>query len=272
MASTETTHITTETTHETEPHIPSLHGEAIFQIGGVDITTTVFSMWVIMIAIIIPLSLTLFVRKNTPGKIRAFGKNAVRQLDNYFTSLIGNKETARKFFPVVGGYFVFILIANIAGLLFDWIGLGFPHALHYLRPVNSDLSTTVILGASIILISQAAAIVYKGFLTHFGHYLFHFSGDSLVEKIINVPIGYIHLVGEFSKVLSLSVRLFCNIFAGIALISIMSYLGSMIPTGIGWLLVLPFWFFEIMVAFLQAFIFMTLAGVYLQEATTHEAH
>ena len=269
----QTESLQTETAHEAGPHIPALQGETLFSAYGFDITTTVISMWILMIGIIIPLSVTLFVRKNKVGRIRSFAKNSVRRLDGYFTSLIGDRETARKFFPVVGGYFVFIFLANIAGLIFDWIGLIFPHTLHYLRPINSDLSTTLVLGASIILISQAAAVVYHGFFAHVKHYVFNFSGHSVVEKIINVPIGWIHFIGEFSRVLSLSVRLFCNIFAGIALIGIMSYLGTMIPTGIGGLLVLPFWFFEIMVAFLQAFIFMTLAGVYLQEATArHTAH
>lgn len=103
-------------------------------------------------------------------------------------------------------------------------------------------------------------IMTKGVVHHFGHYLFNFSGHSLVEKIINVPVGWIHFLGEFTRVLSLSVRLFANIFAGIALIGVIAYIGTLIPvSGIGGILVLPFWFFELMVAFLQAFIFMTLS-------------
>lgn len=99
----------------------------------------------------------------------------------------------------------------------------------YLRPINSDLNTTIVLAATTILVSQMTGIMTKGFFSHFGHYLFNFSGHSLVEKIINVPVGWIHFLGEFTRVLSLSVRLFANIFAGIALISVMAYIGSMIP-------------------------------------------
>lgn len=86
-------------------------------------------------------------------------------------------------------------------------------------------------------------------------------------------MGWIHFLGEFSRILSLSVRLFANIFAGVALIMVMKYIGDMIPVPvIGGLLVLPIWFFEILVAFLQAFIFTLLASIYINEATTVEHH
>ncbi len=256
------------------PHIPSLSGESLgIHIGPIEVTTTVFSTWILMVVVFVVVAILYFAVKQKKSRIKSFGKNFVRRLDNAFTDLIGDREVARKFFPVIGGFFVFIFMANMLGLVFDWIGLVFPQTVHYLRPINSDLSTTLILGTTVVFIAQVTAVLYKGFLAHFGHYLFNFSGKSIVEKIINVPIGWIHFVGEFTRVLSLSVRLFCNIFAGIALIGIMSYLGGMIHLGfVGGILVLPFWFFEIFVGFLQAFIFMTLAGVYLKEAVTVEHH
>ncbi|PID83707.1 hypothetical protein CSB09_04800 [Candidatus Gracilibacteria bacterium] len=53
-----------------------------------------------------------------------------------------------------------------------------------------------------------------------------------------------------------------------ALIAVIAYLGTLIPIGpFGGILLLPFWFFELLVAFLQAFIFMVLSAVYFQEAT-----
>ena len=143
----------------------------------------------------------------------------------------------------------------------------------YLRPINSDLNTTLVLAVTTIVVAQITGMVHKGIFSHFAHYLFNFSGSSLVEKIINVPVGWIHFLGEFTRVISLSVRLFANIFAGVALIGVMAYLGTLIPVGpIGGLLVLPFWFFEILVAFLQAFIFMMLSGVYLKESLTVTEH
>lgn len=128
---------------------------------------------------------------------------------------------------------------------------------------------------TVIIVSQVTAIRHKGFFTHFGHYLFNFQGHTTVEKFINVPIGWLHFVGEFTRVLSLSVRLFANIFAGVILIGVMTYVGTLLPTGgvgIGSIIVVPFWFFELFVAFLQAYIFMTLSILYLKESVTVEAH
>lgn len=213
------------------------------------------------------------IRTSKFPKIRTFGLDLIKRIDDFLTNTIGSKRVARQFFPLLAGFFVFILLGNIFGLIFDWINLGFPVMHSYLRPFNSDLNTTLSMAVATILIVQITGIFYKGFFTHFKHYVFNFSGQSIVEKIINVPVGWIHFIGEFTRILSLSVRLFANIFAGVALISVIAYLGSLIPIGpLGGILLLPFWFFELLVAFIQAFIFMTLSAVYFQEATTVEHH
>jgi F-type H+-transporting ATPase subunit a len=84
---------------------------------------------------------------------------------------------------------------------------------------------------------------------------------------VSVFIGWLHFFGEFIRIGSLSLRLFLNIFVGIILIAVMTYMGTLIPGyHIGKFLTLPFWFFELLVAFLQAYIFMTLSGLYIKES------
>lgn len=64
-------------------------------------------------------------------------------------------------------------------------------------------------------------------------------------------------------------RLFLNVFVGAILISVAVYIGGLIPslgTGVFQILSLPFWFFELLVAFLQAYIFMVLSTLYLKES------
>lgn len=131
------------------------------------------------------------------------------------------------------------------------------------------MSTTLALALVVIIVSHIAGMVTKGFIPHWKHYFFNFSGNNLIEKFVNVPVGWIHLLSEFSRILSLSVRLFANIFAGVALIMVMKYLGEIIPVPIiGGILVLPIWLFELLVACIQAFIFSLLAATYINEATT----
>ena len=131
------------------------------------------------------------------------------------------------------------------------------------------MGTTLALALVVIIISHIAGMMRKGLMGHWKHFLFNFSGHTIIEKVINVPVGWIHFLGEFSRVLSLSVRLFANIFAGVALIMVMQYLGNMIGMGgLGGIVVLPIWFFELLVACIQAFIFSLLSCIYIKESVT----
>lgn len=213
------------------------------------------------------------IKSKKTSKIKTFGLDVVTKLENFFNGNIENKKQTRIYFPMLAGFFVLIFIGNIFGLILDWIGLVSPLAHHYVRPFNSDMSTTVALAVVVIIVAHIAGMANKGFFSHWKHFLFNFSGNSIIEKIINVPVGWIHFLGEFSRILSLSVRLFANIFAGVALIMVVKYLGDMIPVpGIGGIFILPIWFFEILVAGIQAFVFSLLASLYIKEATTVEHH
>jgi F0F1-type ATP synthase membrane subunit a len=100
-------------------------------------------------------------------------------------------------------------------------------------------------------------------------YLFNFSWDSLVNKIINVFIWWLHLVWVPSTVASLSLRLFGNIFAWIILIWVLSYLWVLMTSSLFeiWRFIsIPFWFFEIFVAFIQALVFAWLMVSYFNQS------
>lgn len=262
------------TAEHSGPHIPSTMGSPVPGLPY-PITTTVLSTWIVMAVLFALVAVLNRALKKDSSKMKSFGLDVVARLDAFVTGTIGNKEVARKFFWLIGSFFVFIFSANIVGLLLDWTILVSPHAGEFVRPVNSDLNTTLVMGLTAVLVAQATGIRYKGVKAHFGHYLFNYSGHSPAEKVVNVFVGWLHFVGEFVRVGSLSMRLFLNIFVGAILISVAVYVGSLIPsggTGAFRFIVLPFWFFELLVAFLQAYIFATLSGLYLKEATEHASH
>jgi len=277
---------TTSENEQSGPHIPTTQGAVIeiqghpveFFVGSTkfEVTTTIFSTWIFMaILFVLVAVLNIAMRTKALPRIRAFGVDVVTRIDTFFADLLGDKKYARRFLPLVGSFFVFIFLGNLLGLAFDYISMVIPALHEYLRPINSDMNTTVAMALSIVIVAQATGIIIKGPVHHFGHYLFNFSGHSFIEKCISVFVGWIHLVGEFARIVSLSVRLFGNIFAGVILISVFGYIATLIPVAgnaFGIIFVLPFWFFELMVAFLQAFIFMTLSGIYLKEGFTKESH
>lgn len=261
----------TETHSSTEhhgPHIPSTMGDPVPGLPPA-ITTTVLSTWIVMFVVFAFVAVLNRALKGGSSKMKTFGLDLMSRLDAFISGTVGEKEAGRKFFWLLGSFFVFIFLANVIGLMLDWLILVAPKFAYYVRPINSDLNTTLVMGLTAVVVAQATAIYRRGVVSHFSHYLFNYSGNSGIEKSVNVFVGWLHFVGEFIRVGSLSLRLFLNIFAGAILLSVVIYIGSLIPFA-GMLaslaFSLPFWFFELLVAFLQAYIFTTLSGIYLREA------
>jgi F0F1-type ATP synthase membrane subunit a len=174
-------HTGTETHATTEhhgPHIPGTQGERIegFFLGDIAITNTILSTWIFMVFLFLMVG-TMFVamKTNMFPRVRALGLDIVAKFDTFLTGALGEKRVARKFLPLVAGFFIFIFLGNVFGLIFDWINLAFPAMHAYLRPINSDLNTTFVLAVTTIVVAQLTGIFHKGFFHHFGHYLFNFS-------------------------------------------------------------------------------------------------
>lgn len=287
----ETTHLESETAHTDEvvthastehagPHIPSSKGEVIpgFTIAGFPITNTIFSTWIFMAVFFVLIAVFYTaIRTKAMPRIRTLGLDIVNRLFAYATSLLGSAHIARRYMWLLGGIMVIIFSGNIFWLILDWFVLISANnwLAAYLRPIYSDLSTTLVFSTAVILVAQITAFAMKWPLNHLGHYFFNYHGDSTAEKIVSVFVGWLHFVGEFIRIGSLSMRLFLNIFVGAILISVVVYVGAQIPsfhTGAFSILALPFWFFELLVAFLQAYIFMTLSSLYIREAIPEKSH
>jgi F0F1-type ATP synthase membrane subunit a len=256
------------------PVIPSSKWEIIFSfdVGDTEIhiTNTVLSTWVFMILLCILVGVFhIAISTDKMPRLKAFGLDIVARILAYTTGLLGDRGIAKRYVWLLGGLMVVIFLGNLYGLMLDWFVLvSYEHSLgKYLRPMYSDLSTTLVFSLTVIMVAQFSAIRLKGFVHHFGHYLFNYHGDSTAEKVVSVFIGWLHFAGEFIRIGSLSMRLFLNIFVGMILISVAIYVWGKIPSyGMFRLISLPFWFFELLVAFLQAYIFMTLSSLYIRES------
>lgn len=266
-----TTHATTE---HAGPHILSPKWQQIhdWNISWLIISNTVFSTWIFMVLLFTWVALLYAaIRTSHFPRVKAFGLDIVARIFAYLTPLLGSAQMARRYIWLLGGLVVVVLLGNIFWLILDWFVLISANSwiATYFRPMYSDLSTTLVFSLTVIIIAQASAIIMKWPVHHFGHYLWSFHGNSLFEKVVNVLVGWLHFLGEFIRVGSLSLRLFLNIFVGAILISVVIFVGNQIPsfhTGIFAFLSLPFWFFELLVAGLQAYIFMTLSALYIRES------
>ncbi len=265
------THATTE---HSGPHILAPKGDIIagMDIGGIHITNTVFSTWIFMAFFFVFVAfLYTAIRTSWFPRLQSFGLDIVARIFDYITSLLGTAKMARRYMWLLGGLVIIIFTGNIFGLILDWFVLISANSwlAAYFRPMYSDLSTTLVFSLTVIIVAQLTAIIMKWPVHHFGHYLWSYTGNSMFEKIVNVLVGWLHFLGEFIRIGSLSLRLFLNIFVGAILISVVIFVGNQIPSfgsGVFQFLSLPFWFFELLVAALQAYIFMTLSSLYIRES------
>ncbi len=165
------------------------------------------------------------IRTQAFPRIKTLGLDVVNRIFAYATALLGSAQMARRYMWLLGGIMVIVFTGNIFGLILDWFVLVSEKnwLAAYLRPMYSDLSTTLVFSTTVILTAQITAFAMKGPIHHLGHYLFNFHGDSIAEKIVSVFVGWLHFVGEFIRIGSLSMRLFLNIFVGAILISVIVY-------------------------------------------------
>ncbi|MFA5917111.1 MAG: F0F1 ATP synthase subunit A [Candidatus Gracilibacteria bacterium] len=259
-----------ETTTEVHvgPHIPAIQGEQVSGlITNTIITTSIFFVIILIVSILGNRAL----KSEKKSRLKLFFINFVGFFDKYLIDSFGSKKFARNYFALVVGIFSIIFFGNLFGLIIDWLGAGVsPTILHYLRPMNSDPNTTFVLAFITITMFVGVGIKTHGFTSTAKGYCFNFTGDNLGMKLINVFVGWLHLIGLPSSMASLSLRLFGNIFAGIVLIGVITFLGGMMSEQVfevGKFLSLPFWFFEIFVAFIQAVVFVGLMIAYFKQAS-----
>lgn len=196
--------------------------------------------------------------KMVPGKAQNSVETVLEGILGFMGQTLGNKEQAKKFFPLVATIFLFILFNNWIGVLPGTGSIEFRHAPLF-RSANSDLNTTLALALISFVAIQWYGIRKLGFLRHLSKFFVFAKGP------VHFFVGILELIGEFAKILSFSFRLFGNIFAGEVLLIIMM---TLVPI----LAPFPFIMMEFFVGFIQALVFAMLTLIFLKIATETAAH
>ncbi len=193
---------------------------------------------------------------------------------------IGGENVGRKALVFTTTIFFYVLRHNLFGLIGDMVVLVWPAAHHIFRPVTTDIMFNGLLAITAVLWSVA-----YGFSLHGSHHIakyFPINGMGIVEKVTHrydyifkffdiilwLLIGFIEFVGEFGRMMSLSLRLFWNMFVWMILLSLLLYATkSFVTYPILWPIVV--FAYEFCVAILQAFIFSLLTTVYFKLSADH---
>lgn len=256
----------------------------------------------VAVAIVVTTIIVFFARKATTN-MQLVPKSAT-SAQNIFETVIEflygqierivGAKVAPKAFPLLATLFIFILVSNWFGLL-PLVGtVGWGHGNGFmsigsgehdmvapiLRPPTADLNMTLGLSLSAFIVwiyITLSEVGVWGFLVHtFGPKGGLKGVMGAIVALVFLFVGLIEVVSILFRPLSLSVRLYGNIFAGETVIHAMGSLLDGLPQPWSFLgsvlLPLPFYFMELLVGLLQAIVFTLLCAVYIQLSTTHDDH
>ena len=235
---------------EIQPIVP-LH------IGNIDVSYTNSSLWMTIGVIVSILMLTIAVRPHAlvPGRLQM----ASEMLYDFIASMIRENmgPKGRKFFPLIFTLFVVVMMGNSLGLL--------PFSFTY----TSHIIVTVALALMIF-----AMVIVLGLIKHGLHFFTLFVPPSTPMWLLPL-IFTLELVSFFVRPVTLSVRLFANMMAGHIVLKVFAAFSvSALALGTaGWIAgLVPMLFnsiligFELLIAYLQAYVFAVLSCIYLKDA------
>jgi F-type H+-transporting ATPase subunit a len=186
--------------------------------------------------------------KRVPDRKQTLLESIYSYLDDFVHGLIGDHY--KRYLPLIGTIYIYVLTMNLAGIIPGWAS------------PTANINIPAGLAIVVVLYVQYEGIRVNGLKG----YLMHFVGDPWWLGPLNFPI---HAVGEVARVLSLTIRLFGNIFGEDVVIVILIFLAGMFTKGF-----IPFqapmYLLAMFTSFVQAMVFSILACVYIALMTTHE--
>jgi F-type H+-transporting ATPase subunit a len=288
----------------------SLAAEELFKVGPVPVTNSMLTMFLVMIVV---LGAGIFIARRlqpVPGRAQGIAEMLVGFIVDLVDGA-GGRRVGRRVLPFVMGLFIFILFSNFSGLLpgVGTIGIYEEHAVEeeehsetgaattgeattttddaehedaaattdeavhaeeeehekvlvpFFRPPTADLNMTFALSILAFTAIQIAGVKAHGVVGRIKH---------MADPPFLFPI---EVIGELSRILSLSARLFGNVFAGEILLGVMYAIGAAIKIAIvPWIFPVVFLGLEVLFGTIQALVFALLTLIYIMLAAAHSEH
>lgn len=220
-------------------------------LAGFDVSFTNSSLFMVVATGLIVLFLTMGMRQRAlvPGRLQSMAELSYEFVANMMRDTVGPE--GQKFFPFVFTLFMFVLFCNMIGMV------------PYTFTVTSHIIVTFALAMAIFI-----GVTILGFIKHGVGYLRLFVPHGVPAALLPL-IVVIEVISYLSRPISLSVRLFANMMAGHTMLKVFG--GFIVMLGIwgGWLPLafsVAFVGLEVLVAFLQAYVFAVLTCIYLNDA------
>lgn len=265
------------TTPDQEEHGLSEKATEITSVFGFPITNSMVVSWIVALALIILAQVATRNMKRVPDGAQNFLEWLVESLYKFLEGVMGAHLVQRTYW-FFASIFIFILAANWIGLIpgIGTVGWGYQtsHGFKidqsWFRGANADVNMTF----AMALVFFACWIIWSfeeiglvGFLKE----LFAPKGNStgslrVLMAVVFFAAGWLEIISILFRPISLSFRLYGNIFAGENMLEAMARL---LP-GFGWLVPIPFYFLELLMGLVQAMVFMLLTAVFTLLMCRHE--
>ncbi len=234
----------------------SLAPEALFYIGTMPVTNSLFWFFCLSLIFIITAIIFKYRIKMIPGSFQNLLELMIGGAYDFVESIIGKGKKAERVFPLVATLFFFVLIANLLVYIPGQAAISLNkdgELIPLFRAIIADYGLVFVFTIISVITAQIVAIIASGpfnYLTRFINF----------KSPLKFFLGVMELISELAKIISLSFRLFGNIFAGEVLGAVMLFLAPFfIP--------LPFLFLGLLTAVVQAFVFAVLTLVFISMAS-----
>lgn len=257
----------------------SPYGYELFNFLGIPITNAFVTGIVLATVLVLILRAVIGKPQLVPTKGQAVVETVVDAIQAQMEPIVG-KKMVRPTFPIIASVFFFILIHNWSGLI---PGVGaFGHVdgdtfEYYFRPANTDVNNTIALAIAVHIVWLYLIFKHAG-LKSIVHHIFGnkaekegtSAGMYLFLTGVFIIVGLIEMVSIGIRPVTLSMRLFGNIFGGENLLENIYTLSSQMHPLLFALAGIPFYFLELLVGFVQAVVFSLLTCVYVGLLCNHD--
>lgn len=200
---------------------PALRPDTLFDIAGFPISNAFLLTWVI-IGIFLLVGYLLASRQSlVPRGLQNFLEIIVDLIRGLIQQITGSKSATATLLPIIGTLLVFIAVSNSIGIIPGLTSITYD-GMPLLRTPTNDFNMTLTMALAMSILVHAASVKKIGLFSHLGKFVqvggviqgFRAGVGSGFMALVNFLIGLMDIISELAKVVSMSVRLFGNIYAG----------------------------------------------------------
>lgn len=230
----------------------SIKPDILFTISSFPVTNSFLASLLVSTIILSAVLLVASRLKTIPGFMQLFIEQFLQFTRNFVQGVTGSKKVTARMYPLFTTLILFFVVSNLLGTFLPFLGAIRINDMPAYRAATADYGLVLSLTLVSFIIMQVVAVVSGGFFGYLGKF-FNFKSP------LDFVLGLLDIVGELAKIVSLSFRLFGNIFAGEVLMAVII---SLVPYGAP----LPFAMLGLLSGVVQAFVFPVLVLIFVNMA------